>query len=171
MQPTVVIAAAAATDIPVVQRLANEIWRHHYPGILGIEQIEYMLAQGYSRSALERFVTTDDAGLALALADRQPVGFAAWCRTPEPAEMKLDKLYVLPQVHGNGLGRALIEHVAGRAAACGCTRLTLNVNRGNAGAIRAYERCGFEIVARGDFPIGEGFVMEDFIMMRTLSGR
>jgi len=171
MQSTVVIAAAAATDIPVVQRLANEIWRHHYPGILAIEQIEYMLAQGYSRSALERFVTTDDAGLALAMADRQPVGFAAWGRTPEPAEMKLDKLYVLPRVHGNGFGRALIEHVAGRARACGCTRLTLNVNRDNAGAIRAYERCGFEIVARGDFPIGEGFVMEDFIMMRTLSGR
>ena len=49
-----------------------------------------------------------------------------------------------------------------------CERLTLNVNRGNAKAIRAYERCGFAIHGRGDFPIGEGFVMEDFIMERAL---
>jgi len=42
------------------------------------------------------------------------------------------------------------------------------VNRDNAKAIRAYERCGFAIRERGDFAIGEGFVMEDFIMVRAL---
>ena len=46
--------------------------------------------------------------------------------------------------------------------------MTLNVNRKNTGAIRAYERCGFEIRERGDFPIGDGFVMEDFIMVRDI---
>ena len=40
--------------------------------------------------------------------------------------------------------------------------------RGNAGSIRAYERCGFVISERGDFPIGNGYVMEDFIMVRQL---
>jgi RimJ/RimL family protein N-acetyltransferase len=58
-----------------------------------------------------------------------------------------------------------VAHAARRA---GCRTLTLNVNRKNTGSVRAYERCGFRIVKRGDFPIGNGFVMEDYIMERPL---
>ena len=161
------IVPGRADDIPLVQRLADQVWREHYPGILTGAQIDYMLARGYSRDALMRFITERDAGLALARIDGDAAGFAAWYR-PEPVAMKLDKLYVLSRHHGAGAGRALIEHVADVARNAGCERLTLNVNRDNAKAIRAYERCGFEIRARGDFPIGEGFVMEDFIMVRAL---
>ena len=82
--------------------------------------------------------------------------------------MKLDKLYVLPRHHRGGIGRALIEHVVGKARDAACTSVTLNVNRQNALAVLAYERCGFVIRDRGDFPIGNGFVMEDFIMVRDL---
>ena len=46
--------------------------------------------------------------------------------------------------------------------------MSLNVNRANVKAVRAYERCGFTIRERGDFPIGNGFVMEDFIMVRAV---
>jgi GNAT superfamily N-acetyltransferase len=164
---TFAIVPGRVDDIPLVQRLADEVWREHYPSILTDAQIDYMLARGYSREALLRFVTERDAGLALAWVDGDGAGFAAWYR-PEPAATKLDKLYVLPRHHGAGAGRALIEHVAHAARCAGCERLTLNVNRNNAKAIRAYERCGFAIRERGDFPIGEGFVMEDFIMVRAL---
>jgi len=161
------LRAGGFADIAVVQTLAGEIWHRHYPGILSREQIEYMLAHGYSHEALSRFVTDDGAGLALADADDRAVGFAAWYRV-EDATTKLDKLYVLPEHHGAGVGRTLIEHVASLARERACTTLTLNVNRNNAYAIRAYERCGFTIDSRGDFPIGGGFVMEDFIMVRAL---
>jgi diamine N-acetyltransferase len=50
-----------------------------------------------------------------------------------------------------------------------CASVALQVNRRNAGAISAYERCGFAIRERGDFPIGDGFVMEDFVMARDLA--
>lgn len=158
---------ATAADIPVVRALADDVWHRHYPGILSAAQIDYMLARGYSRAALARFVTEDGAGLALADVAERAVGFAAWYGV-DAATTKLDKLYVLPEHHGAGIGRALIERVAAFARARGCTALTLNVNRNNAGAIRAYERCGFTIRGRGDFPIGEGFVMEDFVMAREV---
>lgn len=164
---SVVLRAAGHADLATVQALADAVWHRHYPGILSGEQIEYMLARGYSRDALLRFVTEDGAGLALAEVDDRPVGFAAWYRVDDTIT-KLDKLYVLPEHHGAGVGRALIEHVASFARDRGCTTLTLNVNRRNAGAIRAYERCGFAIRERGDFPIGHGFVMEDFIMALAL---
>ena len=165
---TITVKAASERDIELVQRLADETWRRHYPGILSAGQIDYMLALGYSREALLKFVTSSDAGLALVLRDARPVGFAAWYRLEGGQTAKLDKLYVLPQHHREGIGRALIEHVFAWARAAGCSAVTLNVNRRNSSSVRAYERCGFAIREQGDFPIGNSFVMEDFIMVRDL---
>lgn len=159
---------ATLSDIATVQRLAHAIWHAHYRSIISPAQIEYMLARGYSDEALAPFVTDPARGLALAEEGAEPVGFAAWYPPEEPATLKLDKLYVLPQRHGKGIGRALIEHVAAVAREAGCRTLILNVNRNNTGAIRVYERCGFAIREAGDFPIGDGFLMEDYIMARTL---
>lgn len=168
MNPTLQIRRADLADLATVIALAHEIWHRHYPGIITPEQIDYMLARGYSHAALAPFVTDPTRGLALAERMGKALGFAAWYPPAEPATMKLDKLYVLPRLHGRGIGRMLIDHVAHAARRSGCRTLTLNVNRNNAGAIRAYERCGFAIVQSGDFPIGNGFVMEDYIMVRPL---
>jgi GNAT superfamily N-acetyltransferase len=162
------IRRADLADLATVIALAHDIWHRHYPGIITSEQIDYMLARGYSHEALAPFATDPTRGLALAERDTRALGFVAWYPPGEPATMKLDKLYVLPQAHGQGIGRALIEHVAQAARRGGCRTLTLNVNRGNAGSIRAYERCGFRIARSGDFPIGNGFVMEDYVMERPL---
>ena len=167
MESPVAIIAASAADIPLVQQLAHEIWRQHYPGILCAAQIDYMLERSYSSEALLHFVSGPPAGLAIAREDDEAVAFAAW-HCPETSQMKLDKLYVLPRRQCAGIGRALIEHVVVQARSLACHCVTLNVNRQNTNAIRAYERCGFSIQARGDFPIGGGFVMEDFIMVREL---
>lgn len=164
----VAIVAAQPADIPIIQQLAREIWLRHYPGIISGEQIDYMLGQGYSADALTKYLTTADAGLAIAGRANASVGFVGWYLLDDPGVMKLDKLYVLPEHQGEGVGRALIEHVVLRARASGCASMTLNVNRKNTGAIRAYERCGFETRERGDFSIGGGFVMEDFIMVRRI---
>jgi GNAT superfamily N-acetyltransferase len=162
------IRRADLADLATVIALAHDIWHRHYPGIITLEQIEYMLARGYAREALAPFVTDPTRGLALAERGTQALGFAAWYPPAEPATMKLDKLYVLPQSHGQGIGRALVEHVVQAARHAGCRVLTLNVNRNNAGSIRAYERCGFHVARSGDFPIGNGFVMEDYVMERPL---
>lgn len=114
-----------------------------------------------------RFLTEPGAGLALARRGELAVGFVGWYPIGGDT-MKLDKLYVLPEHHGEGIGRVLIEHVAARARAAGCAAVTLNVNRRNVRAIAAYERCGFMVRECGDFPIGDGFVMEDFVMAREL---
>jgi GNAT superfamily N-acetyltransferase len=157
-------------EIAVVQHLAERIWRAHYPGIISDAQIDYMLARGYSAEALARFVDATDAGLTLALLDDTPVGFAAWYRTgtgPDE-EVKLDKLYVLPEQHARGIGRTLIEHVEQEARAAGCQRVILNVNKHNAGSIAAYRRCGFTVRGPVVVDIGGGFVMDDFVMEKPV---
>ena len=162
------IAAASHHDLPVVQDLARRIWHRHYPGIITVEQIDYMLARGYATDELARFLVAAGAGLALARANGTPVGFAAWYRTSEPATTKLDKLYVLQEHHGGGIGRRLIDHVEACARADGSTTLVLNVNKHNASSIKAYERCGFMVREEVVVDIGNGFVMDDYVMAKPL---
>ena len=162
------ISPAEAADLGVVRALADEIWHRHYPGIITVEQIDYMLAEGYSDAALAHFLDAGDAGLAIVRHEERAVGFVAWRLRGADTAMLLEKLYVLPECHGLGIGRALIEHVVVHARERRCRIIELNVNRANAKAIRAYERCGFAIRESGDFPIGNGFVMEDYIMERAL---
>jgi ribosomal protein S18 acetylase RimI-like enzyme len=168
MNTRIALRHAGLADLASVTALANETWRQHYPGILSDAQIDYMLARGYAREALAPFVLEPQSGIALAERGGDLLGFAAWLPADARDALKLDKLYVQPQHHGEGIGSALVDHVAEIARAAGCTRLVLNVNRRNDASIRWYERRGFVVRERGDFPIGNGFVMEDFIMVKPL---
>jgi GNAT superfamily N-acetyltransferase len=162
------IVEGTAGDIATVQRLADATWRAYYPGIIPDAQIDYMLARGYAIDALERFVRDPGAGLALARVDGEDVGFACWYRPDEPATTKLDKLYVLPRLHGQGVGRALIAHVESAARRDGARTLILAVNKGNAKAIAAYRACGFSTREATVVDIGGGFVMDDYVMAKPL---
>jgi ribosomal protein S18 acetylase RimI-like enzyme len=163
------ITDATEADLAPVADLAGVVWRAHYPGIITHGQIDYMLARGYSREALLRFLTEPGAGLLLAHAGERLAGFAAYYRADDPDEVKLDKLYVHHDFHGTGVGSRLIAHVEESARALGCGTLILNVNKNNAKAIRAYQRNGFVVRESVVVDIGGGYVMDDFVMAKSLS--
>ena len=162
------IVPAREDELPAVVRLAEIVWRRHYPGIITDAQIDYMLARGYALPELRRYLEQSGSGLALAKSHDVAVGFVAHLLADDPQAMKLDKLYVLQEYQGRQCGRRLIDHVVDAARNAGCLRIVLNVNRNNAKAISAYERCGFAIREQVDVPIGNGFVMEDYVMERAL---
>jgi GNAT superfamily N-acetyltransferase len=92
---------------------------------------------------------------------------------PRPAsvfEFKLHKLYLLPELHGRGLGSRLLQHVEREVRTRAGHRLMLSVNKRNAKAIAAYQRNGFRIVESVVTDIGGGFVMDDYIMAKELAG-
>lgn len=162
------VLSATQGDIPLVQRLARVIWHRHYPGIISVEQIDYMLANGYSDDALRSFIGRPDRGLAIAWARDEAVGFAAWYRTDTAFVAKLDKLYVLPEWQHRGVGRRLIGHVEREARQGGARELVLNVNKRNVSSIAAYRRCGFATREAVVVDIGHGFVMDDYVMAKPL---
>ena len=84
-------------------------------------------------------------------------------------EFKLHKLYLQPEWHGYGLGSRLLQHVEHEVRASGGRGLVLSVNKRNARAIAAYKRNGFIIAQSVVTDIGNGFVMDDYVMAKDLS--
>jgi ribosomal protein S18 acetylase RimI-like enzyme len=162
------IVAATKADLAAIAELAGVVWRRHDPDIIAREQIDYMLALGYSHAALSRFIEEKDAGLDLARFGDRLAGFAAYYRTAGGRELKLDKLYVLQEFQGRGVGSRLIATAEAAARAQRCSALVLNVNKNNVQAIRAYEKNGFAVREAVVVDIGGGFVMDDYVMAKAL---
>jgi ribosomal protein S18 acetylase RimI-like enzyme len=162
------IVAATEDDLDAVASLAGVVWRQHYPGIITHEQIEYMLANGYSRPVLSTFISGDGSGLELARVGDRLIGFAAYRRNDAPDELKVEKLYIHQDYQGHGVGSRLIDKIEREGRAQGCSTLVLNVNKNNVRAIRAYEKNGFAIREATVVDIGGGFVMDDYIMAKSL---
>ena len=167
-EPAIELRAARRDELATVQRLAHVIWHVHYPGIITDEQINYMLERAYALDVLADFLGRPDRGLEMVVVEGEPAGFAAWMLIDDGAEAKLDKLYVLPSLQRQGLGGLLIHRVIERALAAGAATLILNVNKQNRQAIRAYERHGFATRESVVNDIGNGFVMDDYVMARKI---
>ena len=160
------IRPATEADIPVLRDLAQRIWRECYPGIITAEQIEFMLGWMYSedeiRSQLAARVPWEIAEL-----DGVPVGYLSWQREGD-GRVKISKLYVLPQHQRRGNGRQMLEHISEQARAHGAHAIWLQVNKRNERAVGAYLKAGFHIEKEAVFDIGGGFVMDDYLMARTV---
>lgn len=159
---------AASADVPLLRDLAQRIWREYYPPIIGSEQVEYMLAKMYAAEQIERELR-DGVVWELALLGGEAAGFLSVAIEPGRSA-KLNKLYLLPDLHGRGFGAAMIERALSLARDAGAAELWLQVNKRNDRALRAYERTGFARVQEAVFDIGGGFVMDDYVLARALEG-
>jgi diamine N-acetyltransferase len=156
-------APATAADIPVLQRLAHEIWHEHYPAIISVAQIDYMLERMYATEVIESELAAGTRWTLVHL-DGEPVGFVSYTNDRASGVCKMHKLYVQVKHHGQGLGRAGLAHVMEAAGEAGAREVSLFVNKRNSKAIRAYERAGFTVAEAVVSQFGQGYVMDDFRM-------
>jgi GNAT superfamily N-acetyltransferase len=163
-----VIVRSTEADLPAISELAGVIWRGCYPGIITQAQIDYMLARMYSLDVLRDEIRSQGIRYDQLLVDGKPAGFASYGPTSEVGVMKLHKLYLLPELHGRGLGSYLLQHCEQEVCAAGARRLMLSVNKRNTKAITAYQRNGFVIAESVVTDIGGGFVMDDYVMAKDL---
>ena len=159
------LRTATTADIPLIRELCFQVWPQTYAPILPAAQIDFMLEWMYSPQSLQQQL---QSGVTYVLCheDDRPIGFAAW-QDQDGDKCKLEKLYVLQDQQGKGTGRFLLDHVASAATARGCKCVQLQVNRKNS-ARHFYEKCGFFIAYEAVSDIGNGFVMDDYIMQLDL---
>lgn len=156
-------------ELADVQALAQVIWRQYYPGIISGGQIEYMLARMYDLVVMQREMQEQGIEYDGLFLDGEMVGFCSHGRQPGSDDYKLHKLYLLPEHHGKGWGRAALEYVAEQARASGCRCLILAVNKRNEKALRSYRANGFTVRSEIVTDIGHGYVMDDYVMEKVLA--
>lgn len=161
------IAALTASDVDAVAALAREIWHAHYPGIISTAQIEYMLAQRYDPAMIRAELAQADLWWFVLRLNGEIVAYMALQKEGEAA-LKIDKLYVRPDLQRHGCGGRLIAHAETLARREGCRGLELAVNRNNTKAIAAYRKHGFTVREAAVKDIGGGFVMDDYVMAKKV---
>jgi len=166
---TLSIAPLAPEDIDALCVLARTVWRHHYPPIIGTAQTEYMLAQRYDPDVIRSELAHSGIWWDTLREEDSIVAFASSFPVESGDALKLDKLYVHPTRQRLGYGGVLIEHVCERAARLKYPKVLLAVNKRNETAIAAYRKHGFEVAEAVVKEIGGGFVMDDFIMQKSVA--
>ncbi len=157
------IRKATLDDIGLINSLAREAFPATYKNILSPSQIEYMMEWMYSPRSLESQINGTHTYF-LAYKEGKACGYVS-VENEGNGRFHLQKIYVLPGYQGKGIGVSLFEtaekfakenHPAPRT-------MRLNVNRNNS-AIGFYKKMGMYKVDEGDFDIGNGFFMNDYIM-------
>ena len=161
------LARAAPDDAIELAQLASVIWPEAFAEMISGAQIEYMLKTIQSAPAMVRQMR-DGMAYYFVLANEQRVGYAALQNVFASRTTKLSKLYILAQHRNGRISLAALEEVLRIAAKAGSSTLSLTVNRGNARAIRFYEKHGFARSREIVMDIGGGFVMDDYVMERPV---
>ena len=169
MESQLEIRMADSDDINIIGWLAQQIWPVAYKNIITSAQLEYMLRLIYSPEALKQQMEMHHQFLIAELAE-EPVGYASYSAITNDGAFKLHKLYVLPELHGKGLGKALLDFITGEIVNLGGTTLLLNMNRQN-NAKKFYERNGFTIIGEEDIDIGNNYFMNDYVMEKRFVTR
>ena len=154
-------------QVRAVARLARRIWNEHYVDIIGQEQVDYMVDNFQSTSAVRAAI---EEGYIYYLANEGGERVGYWAVLPQPDRqcMKLDKIYVRKDMRGQGIGRQMVEKAEDLCRRRGLSALWLAVNKNNSDSMAAYRAMGFRRTGERVKKIGEGFVMDDYVMEKSV---
>jgi GNAT superfamily N-acetyltransferase len=135
---TLAIRFAEPADTPVIAELIRALAR--------FEKLEDQVTMTEELLAANLFGPRAHAETLLAVDDGTLAGFALFFHNfstflAQPG-IYLEDLFVLPELRGRGIGRALLERLAAIAVERGCGRLEWAVLNWNREAIGFYERLG-----------------------------
>lgn len=151
-----------------IRAIAAEVWPIAYSAILSQKQLDYMMEMMYSVASLQVQAKEKGHRFILAKEGETVLGFASYeFNYNKKPKTKIHKIYVLSNQQGKGIGKTLIDFIVNEAKARHQKGLILNVNKNNI-AIRFYERIGFEIIFEEVIDIGNGYVMDDYVMEKSI---
>lgn len=162
------VIKVGAESIPEIQQLADITWKQAYTSIISPAQMKYMLDLFYSKSSLQKQMQEGHQFI-VAEENNKAVGFASYApkSVNELYVFRLHKIYINPNQQGKGVGKLFINFIINDIKPKKGTGLELNVNRNNK-ALHFYQKLGFKITREEDIDIGEGYFMNDYVLMLAL---
>jgi|SRR5579859_6031197 len=163
------IRSATTEDVSLIHQLAGQVWFLTYGPLQPKEKVEYLFELMYTPASLKEQMEVKKHRFILAKDETGYLGYASYeINAPILSTAKIHKIYVMPNVQGKGVGKAMINWIAGRAIENNNRILSLNVFRKNP-ALQFYQKLGFAIMNEVDVYVGNGITMNDFVMEKKLT--
>jgi GNAT superfamily N-acetyltransferase len=136
-----VIRAATPADVPLILSFVRALAEYERAPYAVVASESDLLRDGFGSNPYYTCLIAEHGG--------RPAGFAffffdysTWIGRPG---IYLEDIFVLPELRGRGVGKALLQRVAAIALEKGCARLKWAVLDWNTPAIDFYEAMGAEI--------------------------
>lgn len=160
------IKVETSEQIQEVAALAEVIWHEHFTPIIGIGQVEYMLDKFQSVPALT--AQLEDGYEYYQIFDNgEFCGYSGI--HPENGKLFLSKLYVKKECRGRHLATKAFQFLKKLCEERGLASIWLTCNKHNDNSLAVYRHLGFETVDTQEADIGNGYIMDDYIMEYTIA--
>ena len=177
MGPDIRIATEA--DAATLSELASATFPLACPPGTDEDDIATFIATDLTTERFVRHLADPARTVLLATEDGEPTAYSLLVHgEPDDADVQvsltarptveLNKFYVVPQAHGNGLAARLMDASVELARTSGASGVWLGVSSGNTRANRFYEKQGFRVVGTKTFAMGEHTFDDDFVRERVL---
>ncbi len=142
--------------------IADEVWHQHFSTILSLEQIDYMVDKFQSVKAITEQIRGSGYEYYFVVVDGVTVGYTGI--RPDEGKLFLSKLYILKKYRGKQYASHVFEFLKKSCQERRLQSIWLTVNRYNHDTIHIYEKKGFQTIRTQVSDIGNGFVMDDYVM-------
>lgn len=154
-------------QIQLLAVMANNVWHEWFPSILSEEQIDYMVDRFQSYGAIRKQIT-EGYEYFFIYVGQMPVGYVGIHEEKPEKKLFVSKVYLMKEFRGKGYASEAFAFLEGLCSGMGLTSMYLTVNKYNSHAILVYQKKGFETVRAQVTDIGNGFVMDDYVMEKKL---
>ncbi len=162
------IPVTTKEQVEEVALLATEIWHEHFVSILTKEQIDYMVNKFQSTPAIMNQIENQGYQYFIMDMNNTMVGYCAVKEEAEDKRLFLSKMYIHKQYRGRGYASFAFDFLVKLCKEKGYQIIWLTVNRFNETTIQVYEKKGFIKTRTQVADIGNGFVMDDYIMEKVI---
>lgn len=152
-------------QIEKLSEVADQVWHEYFTSILSIDQINYMVEKFQSKHAITEQINKGYQYYMM-VSNQTVIGYFGI--HPEE-KMFLSKLYLLKDYRGKGYASRAFAFIEKITKNMGLSEIWLTVNRYNMHTIQVYEKKGFQIMRDQVTDIGNGYVMDDYIMEKSLT--
>jgi len=150
-------------ELREVAGLAAEIWHECFPGMISGDQINYMVEKFQSYRAMTEQISKQGYSYFAVRENGELCGYIG-IKPEDDERFFLSKLYLRADKRGRGIASVMLKRVFEEARKSGKSSVYLTVNKHNDHAVDVYKKTGFIISDQAVADIGNGFVMDDYIM-------
>lgn len=146
--------------------LAKKVWNEYFVSILIQDQIDYMVDKFQSMPAMTEQIQNQGYQYYFLNLEGKNIGYIGV--REETGKLFLSKLYIVKEYRGKGFASEAFEFLENMCQNKKIRAIWLTVNRYNEDTIHIYEKKGFQTIRTHVMDIGEGYVMDDFVMEKIV---